>query len=114
MVAGWDKSGPNLFYVDNDGLRVKNEKFSVGSGSPYAYGVLDTGYNYDLSDEQAFDLGRRAIYHATYRDAASGGFVSVFHITQDGWRLVSRDDVNELHYRYADEGVGQAAGPTSA
>ncbi len=29
MVAGWDKTGPNLYYVDNDGLRIKNEKFSV-------------------------------------------------------------------------------------
>merc|ERR1719476_721270 len=33
MVAGWDKTGPNLYYVDNDGNRHKGVKFSVGSGS---------------------------------------------------------------------------------
>ena len=33
MVAGWDKKGPNLYYVDNDGLRIKNEKFSVRPNS---------------------------------------------------------------------------------
>ena len=49
--------------------------FSVGSGSIYAYGVLDKGYKEDLTDEEAYDLGRRSIYHATYRDAASGGVV---------------------------------------
>ena len=41
----------------------------VGSGSPYAFGVLDTGYHHDLSVADACELGRRAIYHATFRDA---------------------------------------------
>ncbi len=54
----------------------------------------------DLSVEAAIDLGRRAIYHATYRDCASGGTVSVYHVTQDGWKKVAGDDVTELHYKY--------------
>lgn len=33
--------GPALFYVDSDGQRLKGDLFSVGSGSTYAYGVLD-------------------------------------------------------------------------
>jgi 20S proteasome subunit beta 5 len=41
MVCGWDKNGPGLFYVDSDGTRLTNNIFSVGSGSTYAYGVLD-------------------------------------------------------------------------
>lgn len=49
--------------------------FSVGSGSLYAYGVMDSGYRYDLSDEEAHNLGRKAIFHATHRDGASGGIV---------------------------------------
>jgi len=49
--------------------------FSVGSGSVYAYGVLDSGYSWNLKDEEAYDLGRRSIYHATHRDAYSGGIV---------------------------------------
>ena len=28
-----------------------------------------------MTDDQAYDLGRRAIYHATHRDAYSGGIV---------------------------------------
>ena len=68
--------------MDSDGTRLTNVMFSVGSGSTYAYGVLDSGYRYDLSDEEAYDLGRRAIYHATYRDAYSGGIVSCEFCTQ--------------------------------
>ena len=68
--------GPGLYYVDSDGERMPNNIFSVGSGSVYAYGVLDSGYRYDLSVEEAIDLGRRSIYHATHRDAYSGGVVN--------------------------------------
>ena len=46
---------------------------AVGSGSTYAYGVLDSGWRMDLTDSEAVELGRRAIYHATHRDAYSGG-----------------------------------------
>lgn len=35
--------GPGLYYVDSEGGRLKGIRFSVGSGSPYAYGVLDNG-----------------------------------------------------------------------
>ncbi|GJU35386.1 NRT1/ PTR family 8.2-like protein [Tanacetum coccineum] len=37
--------GPGLYYVDSEGGRLKGTKFSVGYGSPYAYGVLDSGSN---------------------------------------------------------------------
>lgn len=49
--------------------------FSVGSGSIYAFGVLDSGYKWDLTTEEAQKLGQRAIFHATHRDAYSGGIV---------------------------------------
>ena len=76
MVCGWDKRGPGLYYVDSDGTRLTNNMFSVGSGSTYAYGVLDSGYKWDLSIPDAYDLAQRAIYHATHRDAYSGGVVN--------------------------------------
>lgn len=65
--------GPGLYYVDSEGTRHKGDLFSVGSGSTYAYGVLDADHKWDLTEEEAYDLGNRAIYHATHRDAGSGG-----------------------------------------
>jgi len=103
MICGWDKKGPGLYYVDSDGTRLTNNLFSVGSGSTYAYGVLDSGYNWDLSVEEAYDLGKRSIYHATYRDAASGGVVNLYHMKETGWIKVSQTDVTDLHYKYAEE-----------
>ncbi|XP_020587214.1 proteasome subunit beta type-5-like isoform X2 [Phalaenopsis equestris] len=100
MIAGWDETGPGLYYVDSEGGRLKGKRFSVGSGSPYAYGVLDSGYRFDLSIEEAAELARRAIYHATFRDGASGGVASVYYVGPDGWKKLSGDDVGELHYKY--------------
>ena len=75
MIAGWDKRGPSLYYVDSEGNRTQGTSFSVGSGSVYAVGVLDSGLRDDLRDDEAYELGRRAIYHATFRDSYSGGIV---------------------------------------
>ena len=62
--------------MDDEGSRLSGDLFSVGSGSTYAYGVLDANHKYELTVEEAYDLGQRAIYHATHRDAASGGVVN--------------------------------------
>ncbi|KAM0683038.1 Proteasome subunit beta type-5 [Mitosporidium daphniae] len=99
MVAGWDKKGPGLFYVDSDGTRLEGNLFSVGSGSTFAYGILDSEYRYDLSIDEAVDLGQRAIYHATHRDAYSGGTVLVYVVKKDGWVCMGRTDVMEIHKR---------------
>eukprot|EP00245_Coleochaete_scutata_P004590 TRINITY_DN17317_c0_g1_i1.p1 TRINITY_DN17317_c0_g1~~TRINITY_DN17317_c0_g1_i1.p1 ORF type:complete len:274 (-),score=48.94 TRINITY_DN17317_c0_g1_i1:687-1508(-) len=100
MIAGWDELKPNLYYIDSEGARIQGNRFSVGSGSTYAYGVLDTGFKYDMTQDEACELARRAIYHATFRDAYSGGVVSVYHIGPEGWVKISGDDVMDLHYKY--------------
>lgn len=103
MVAGSDmKKGAQLFYVDNDATRVQGQLFSVGSGSPFAYGVLDTNYKYDMSVDEAVKLGIRAISSATHRDSASGGVVRVYHVNNNGgWTKVhDRLDVDEEHWNF--------------
>ena len=52
-----------------------------------------------MTSEEAIDLGRRAIYHATFRDAYSGGVVNLYHVQENGWVKISQDDVTELHYK---------------
>lgn len=105
MICGWDKTvrpshslmllftddlvkGPAVYYVDSDGTRLKGDLFSVGSGSTFAYGVLDQGYHWDLSDEEAQELGRRSIYAAGHRDAFSGNTCNLYHVKEDGWRFI--------------------------
>jgi len=105
MVAGWDEqTGPALYYIDDEGTRLKGHMFSCGSGSTFAYGVMDSGYRPDLSLEEAVELGKRAIYHATHRDAFSGGRINVYLMQKDGWTKHFSEDMNHLHYaQYAKE-----------
>lgn len=93
--------------MDSDGTRVPGTAFAVGSGSPYAYGVLDRGYHPELELEPACALARRAIFQAAHRDAYSGGRVSVYHVGPEGWRRVSCDNVAELQERYRAEWDGK-------
>ena len=76
--------GPALFYVDSDGTRLKGDVFSVGSGSTFAYGVLDQGYSWDMSDEDAQELGKSSIFAATHRDAYSGNVSGLFASASPG------------------------------
>ena len=47
--------------------------FSVGSGATFAISILETGYKYDLTTDEAIDLGLKAVMYAAHRDAMSGG-----------------------------------------
>ncbi|CAF0729926.1 unnamed protein product [Didymodactylos carnosus] len=107
MIVGWDKrfrfcymKGPGLYMVSDDGERISDNLFSVGSGSIYAYSVLDAGYKYEMSTADAIDLGRRAIVHAAHRDAASGNIVRIYHMKETGWEKIEEEDTNNYMYRY--------------
>ncbi|KAM6184184.1 proteasome subunit beta type-8 isoform 2-T2 [Erethizon dorsatum] len=100
MICGWDKKGPGLYYVNGNGTRLSGHTFSAGSGNTYAYGVLDSDYRPDLSPEEAYDLGCRAIVYATHRDSYSGGAVNMYHMKEDGWVKVESTDVSDMLHQY--------------
>lgn len=92
-----------MYYVDSEGSRTSGKVFSVGSGSLYAFGVLDSGYNWDLTDEEAYELGRRSIFHATHRDPYSGGIIRVYHMKETGWVHIDNRDSTDMYYKYLEE-----------
>ena len=95
MVCGYDKE-PKIYMVDDQGRRIENNIFSVGSGSTIAYGVLSSRYSYDLTKEEAIQLGKDAIYSAGHRDAYSGGTVNVYFMDHNGWSKIGRWDFNQI------------------
>lgn len=102
MVTGWDHKGPQLYYVDDDGKCLAGKIFSAGSGSTYAFGVMDAKYRFDMTETEAAQLAYEAICHATYRDCGSGGYVRVYSVIEGAWKkLVSGDCVDEFHWKFA-------------
>lgn len=111
MVCGWDDTGPQLYYVDDDGTRLHGDVFCVGSGSTYAYGVIDSNLRSDLTVDEAIDLGRRAIAGAAHRDAYSGGWNNLYHMKATGWEFIGAVDTNDLYYQYIHPGEKIPAPP---
>ncbi|KAJ9648812.1 Proteasome subunit beta type-5 [Coniosporium tulheliwenetii] len=93
------QEGPALYYIDSDGTRLSGNLFCVGSGQTFAYGVLDAQYSYDLSEEDALDLGRRSILAATHRDAYSGGYINLYHVKESGWVKHGFSDTNPIFWK---------------
>ncbi|KAM6452053.1 proteasome subunit beta type-11 [Liasis olivaceus] len=98
LLCGWDHQGPGLHYVYSDGTCFSGDVLAVGSGSTYAYSVLDGAYHYDLPQAEAFLLARQAVAHAAHRDAYSGGNVDLYHVRPNGWVCVSREDLTEVYH----------------
>ncbi|XP_067085524.1 proteasome subunit beta type-11-like [Osmerus mordax] len=97
------EAGPSLYYVCSDGTRLQGELFSVGSGSPYAYSVLDGQVRWGLSVGEAVVVAREAVFRATHRDAYSGNCVDLYHVTAQGWRRRQREELKEEYYREKEE-----------
>ncbi|XP_058495008.1 proteasome subunit beta type-11b [Solea solea] len=98
-AASSSSSGPSLVYVCSDGTRLQGTLFSVGSGSPYAYSILDQEVRWELTLQEATAIAREAVYRATHRDAYSGNHVDIYHITSTGWTRRDREDLKEEYYR---------------
>ncbi|XP_055045231.2 proteasome subunit beta type-11b [Misgurnus anguillicaudatus] len=92
-------SGPRVVYVCSDGRRLQGDLFSVGSGSPYAYSILDSSVYWGMSVVEAASVAREAVYRATHRDGYSGNYVDLYHVTAKGWRRRQREDLKEEYYR---------------
>ena len=89
LVGGVDDSGPSVYSVDALGGATREEDIvSTGSGSPFAYGLLEDQYRPDMSEQQAADLAIRALKSAMRRDSASGEDIQVVVITPDKYEDV--------------------------
>lgn len=84
LVGGIDESGPSVYSVDAmGGASRENDIVATGSGSPFAYGVLEDRYTHDMTEEQAVDLAVRALKSAMRRDVGSGEDISIVVITRE-------------------------------
>jgi 20S proteasome subunit beta 5 len=94
MIIGWDQNGPGIYYIDSEGNRLRTKIISVGSGSTFAYGILDSSYRWELSIEEACELARRAIFQAALKDPFSGGSINIYLVRAEGWIRVCIDKID--------------------
>ena len=92
IIGGFDETGPHVYNLDPYGSMLEEKMISTGSGSPYAYGVLEAQFKEDSSVEDTLSVVVRAIDSAMNRDVASGDSFDVAVINDNGFRELTPEE----------------------
>jgi proteasome beta subunit len=85
LIAGRDEEGYHLYNIGVDGSITEEKDYSSeGSGSVFAYGLLETVYKKDMTLDETTKLALKALNAAMQRDSASGSGYDLLTITKDG------------------------------
>ena len=97
LLAGKDNTGYYLYEIGVDGSIFQQESFvSDGSGSVFAYGVLESSYKEGMSVDEGVELARKTVKTAMSRDSASGDGYDIYKIASDG---LSHVETVKLSYK---------------
>ena len=80
LVAGVDDNGGHIYAADMSGAITTEDFASSGSGSPIAYGVLESVYHKNITNEEAKEIATKAVAAAMERDPGSGNGIDILII----------------------------------
>jgi proteasome beta subunit len=94
LMGGRDSLGVHLYDLFPDGsvTRIK-DYVSSGSGSVFAYGVLETQYDSNMTTEEGVELAIKAINTALQRDSCSGNGINIMVVKKEGIKQVMHKEV---------------------
>ena len=96
LVGGVDRTGGSLYNVDFFGSMNKEKMIATGSGSPVAYGILESEYKDGMSAAKTYPLAAKAIIAATRRNVATGDHFDIAVLDKDGFREISEQEKEKL------------------
>lgn len=80
LVAGVDISGSHVNVADMSGAITNEDYAASGSGAPIAYGVLESLYHFDITNDEAKEIAKKAVAAAMERDPGSGNGIDILVI----------------------------------
>lgn len=89
LVAGVDAIGSHVNVADMSGAITNEDYAASGSGAPVAYGVLESLYHFDITNDEAKEIAKKAVIAAMERDPGSGNGIDVLVIP----KLVTAEQV---------------------
>lgn len=95
IIAGIDKEA-RVFSVDPVGGLMEEDFISTGSGSPVAYGVLESEFSKDKTVKENIKTAVKAVRLAQERDSASGNGVMLATITDQGFKEHGQPEVRKI------------------
>jgi proteasome beta subunit len=91
-MAGYSEQEQGQIYnIDLFGSMTTEKFISTGSGSPVAYGYLESEFKENLKVDDAYKVALHAIAAAIRRNAGTGDGINVVIIDKNGYRELSRE-----------------------
>jgi proteasome beta subunit len=95
ILGGWDSAGGHVYSLDAAGGSIPDKYTAGGSGSPYAFGVLEDSFRDDMTINEGIELALRAITAAMGRDSASGNGADIAVITEKEFKMIPDEEINK-------------------
>ena len=92
LIGGYDNTGPHVFNLDPFGSLLEEKVVSTGSGSPFAYGVLEDRYEEGSTVKEMLPVVVSAVDSAMKRDTASGDSFDIAVVDKDGFRELTKEE----------------------
>jgi proteasome beta subunit len=99
ILGGVDSTGPRLFSLEAGGGSLEERYVSIGSGSPFALGVLENSWKSGTNVTEGVDLAIRGLTVAMKRDSASGDGYAVATVTDRGFAELGPDEIDRRRSR---------------
>ncbi len=96
IIIGGVGETPQLYSLDPLGGITEETYVSTGSGSPMAYGFLESVYKKGRPVKENVELAAKAISIAMKRDAATGEGIEVISISKSGFRRYEPEEVQKM------------------
>ncbi len=96
LIGGYDNIGASIFNVNLFGSLTEENYVSTGSGSPIAYGILESEYRNDITIDEGMKIAVKAVTSAMRRDAMSGDNFDVVIVNKDGYKEFSEKEKKEV------------------
>ncbi len=96
VLAGKDLEGIHVYDLFADGsVTLIKDYVSSGSGSIFAYGVLETMFEKKLTFNEGAKVALKAMNAALQRDSASGNGIDIYAVTKDGVKQIVERNLSQ-------------------
>src|ERR671920_200162 len=98
IMAGFDhrEREGKIYNIDLFGSMTTEKFISTGSGSPVAYGYLESEYKDGIGVDEAYKIAIQSIAAAIRRNAGTGDGINVVLIDNNGYRALTKEEKAEV------------------
>lgn len=102
IMAGFDhreKEG-KIYNIDLFGSMTTEKFISTGSGSPVAYGYLESEFKDGISVNEAYKIAIQSIAAAIRRNAGTGDSINAVIIDKNGYREMTKEEKDSVGAKF--------------